>query len=110
MDSPQYQPFLDTLSPLLAGQPQLVHFEIKSAADDLAAAVSAPVTELATIFLTEKTQSFYDNLGSFADILRDHTEGFLGISYSWCIEDVEHECLGEGLRGRRVSLLLDGPA
>ncbi|TIA35177.1 hypothetical protein D6C83_06723 [Aureobasidium pullulans] len=106
MDSPQYQPFLDTLSPLLAGQPQLVHFELKSAADDLAAAVSAPVTELATIFLTEKTQSFYDNVGSFADILRDHTEGFLGISYSWCIEDVEHECLGEGFKGKACILAI----
>jgi len=90
---------LKSLEPILDGSPQLVHFELKSPSD-LAAAVSAPVTEIATIFLLDKAESFDDNLSSFAEILAKHAEGFRGCAHSWILEDVQHESLGPGVKGR----------
>jgi hypothetical protein len=90
---------LKSLEPILDGSPQLVHFELESPSD-LAAAVSAPVTEIATIFLLKKTESFDDNLSSFAKILDENAEGFRGCAYSWILEDVQHESLGAGVSGR----------
>jgi hypothetical protein len=90
---------LKSLEPILDGSPQLVHFELESPSD-LAAAVSAPVTEVATIFLLEKTESFDGNLSLFARILDENAEGFRGCAHSWILEDVQHESLGAGVNGR----------
>jgi hypothetical protein len=90
---------LKSLEPILDGSPQLVHFELESPSD-LAAAVSAPVTEIATIFLLEKTESFDGNLSLFARILDENAEGFRGCAHSWILEDVQHESLGAGVNGR----------
>jgi hypothetical protein len=96
---------LKSLEPILDGPPQLVHFESRSP-KDLSAAVSAPVTEVATVFLLEKTESFNDNLSLFAEILDEHAEGFLGCAHSWILEDVEHESLGAGVKGRACLLAI----
>ncbi|KAI4744337.1 hypothetical protein E4T44_15121 [Aureobasidium sp. EXF-8845] len=90
---------LKSLEPILDGSPQLVHFELESPSD-LAAAASAPVTEIATIFLLEKTESFDGNLSLFAKILDENAEGFRGCAHSWILEDVQHESLGAGVDGR----------
>jgi hypothetical protein len=90
---------LKSLEPILDGSPQLVRFELESPSD-LAAAVSAPVTEIATIFLLEKTKLFDGNLSSFAKILDEDAEGFTGCAHSWILEDVQHESLGAGVNGR----------
>lgn len=96
---------LKSLEPILDGSPQLVHFELESPSD-LTAAVSAPVTEIATVFLLEKTESFDDNLSSFAKIVVEHAEGALGCARSWILEDVQHESLGEGVNGRACLLAI----
>lgn len=94
---------LQSLRTILDGSPQLTHFELANPSD-LTAAISAPVTELATLFLPEKMSSFDDNLGSFAKILKEHAEGFMGCTYSWIMEDVEHESFGPGIKGRACIL------
>lgn len=96
---------LKSLEPILDGSPQLVHFEPKSPSD-LTAAVSAPVTEIATVFLLEKTGSFDDNLSSFAKIVNEHAEGAMGCAHSWILEDVQHESLGAGVKGRACLLAI----
>jgi hypothetical protein len=96
---------LKSLEPILDGSPQLVHFEPKGSRD-LTAAVSAPVTEIATIFLLEKTESFNDNLSSFAKILDEHAEGFMGCAHSYILEDVQHESLGVGVKGKACLLAI----
>lgn len=100
-----YQQMLERLEPILGGSPQLVHFELKSPSD-LAAAISAPVTELATLYLREKMSSFDDDMSSFAKILAERAEGFLGSAFSWIMEDVEHESFGPGVKGRAVVLAI----
>lgn len=96
---------LKSLGTILDGSPQLVHFELKSRSD-LAAAISAPVTELATLYLREKMSSFDDDMSSFAKILTEHAEGFVGCAFSWIMEDVEHESFGSGVKGRAVILAI----
>ncbi|KAI4722840.1 hypothetical protein E4T48_00963 [Aureobasidium sp. EXF-10727] len=100
-----YQQMLERLEPILDGSPQLVHFELKDPSD-LASAVSAPVTELATLFLLEQKPSFDESLGSFANILHEHAEGFVGCSFSWIMEPVEHESFGSGVKGRACLLAI----
>ena len=102
---PVYTQMLKALGPVLGGSPQLVHVELKSPSD-LTAAISAPVTELATLFLPKKMSSFDDNMSSFSKILTEHAEGFLGCAYSWIIEDVEHESFGPGIKGRACLLAI----
>ena len=96
---------LKSLEPILDGSPQLVHFELKDPSD-LTAAVSAPVTEIATVFLLHRTESFDNNLRSFARILDEHAEEFLGCVHSWILEDVEHESLGAGVKGKACLLAI----
>lgn len=96
---------LKRLEPILAGSPQLVHFRLESPSD-LAAAVSAPVTELATLYIPEKMSSFDDDMSSFAKILTEYAEGFLGSAFSWIMEDVEHESFGPGVKGRAAILAI----
>lgn len=96
---------LKSLEPILDGSPRLVHFELESPSD-LTAAVSAPVTEIATVFLLDKTESFDNNMNSFARILDEHAEGFLGCAHSWILEDVEHESLGAGVKGKAYILAI----
>ena len=96
---------LKSLEPILDGSPQLVHFELKSPSN-LTAAVSAPVTEIATVFLLEKTESFDENLSSFAKIVDEHAEGASGCAHSWILEDVQHESLGAGVKGRACLLAI----
>jgi hypothetical protein len=96
---------LKSLEPILDGSPQLVHFELESPSD-LTAAVSAPVTEIATVFLLDKTESFDNNMNSFARILDEHAEGFLGCARSWILEDVQHESLGAGVKGKAYILAI----
>jgi len=96
---------LKSLEPILDGSPQLDHFELKSPSN-LTAAVSAPVTEIATVFLLEKTKSFDENLSSFAKIVDEHAEGASGCAHSWILEDVQHESLGAGVNGRACLLAI----
>ncbi|KAG9524302.1 hypothetical protein KCV07_g2011, partial [Aureobasidium melanogenum] len=103
---PVYGQMLQSLETILDGSPQLVHFELRRPSDLLTAAISAPVTELATLFLPEKMTSFDDNLGSFAKILVEHAEGFVGCAFSWIIEEVEHESFGPGVKGRACILAI----
>ncbi|KAG9944403.1 hypothetical protein KCU85_g7948, partial [Aureobasidium melanogenum] len=100
---PVYGQMLQSLESILDGSPQLFHFELENLSD-LTAAISASVTELATLFLPEMMPSFDDNLGSFAKILKEHAEGFLGCTYAWIMEDVEHESFGPGIKGRACIL------
>lgn len=102
---PVYGQMLKTLKPVLDGSPQLVHFDLKSPGE-LSAATSAPVTEVATLFLPKKISSFNDKMSSFAKILNEHAEGFLGCAYSWIMEDVEHESFGPGIKGRAFLLAI----
>ncbi|KAG9636417.1 hypothetical protein KCU98_g17137, partial [Aureobasidium melanogenum] len=102
---PVYGQMLQSLETILDGSPQLVHFELKSPGD-LTTAISAPVTELATLFLPEKVSSFDDNLGSFTKILAEHAKGFVGCAFSWIMEEVEHKSFGSGVKGRACILAI----
>lgn len=102
--SPGYQPMLDSLKTLLAAPPELVHYELNP--NDLAAAASAPVTELATTFLPIKSSSFSSNIEQFANVLTKHAQGFLGIAHGWSVEEVEHDSLGAGIQGRACLLAI----
>ena len=96
---------LESLKAILAGPPQLLDFDFE-ATGDLKGSISAPVTQLATFFLPDKSSAFDSNLRSFARVLKESAEGFVGVVHGWSIESVEHEGLSAGIRGRSCSLAI----
>lgn len=94
---------LKSLEAILAGPPQLLHFNFNTTGD-LKGSMTAPVTQLATFFLPDKSSAFDSNLHSFAQVLEENAEGFLGVVHGWSIEPVEHEGLGAGIKGRSCLL------
>jgi quinol monooxygenase YgiN len=105
MKTPDYQHMLDSLKPLLAGPPDLVHCEFNNL-DHLAQATFAPVTEMATLYLPEESPPFYNNLGSFAEILTKQARGCLGVAYGCSIEHVQDMSLGKGVKGKAYLLAI----
>ena len=46
------------------------------------------------------------NTQKFAEVLSKNAEGFLGMTSGWSVEDVEHEKLGAGQKGKIFALAL----
>ncbi|GAB7351373.1 hypothetical protein MBLNU459_g2055t1 [Dothideomycetes sp. NU459] len=106
MKKPQYGPMLQDLGTILAGAPAPYHFEFTSP-KGLKAATSAPVTEVATFYLESKSSSFESNIAKFEKAIGDGSvEGFLGTSSGWGAEDVEHDKLGAGNKGKALVLVV----
>ncbi|KAF1352282.1 hypothetical protein BDV97DRAFT_397317 [Delphinella strobiligena] len=106
MTSPEYGPMVESLEAIISGPPSFVHYDFASMGK-LVAALSAPVTELATFYLPSKTSSFQTNLERFEKASSESgTNGFLGITTGWSIEDVEHEGFSEGKTGKSVLLAI----
>lgn len=106
MASPEYGPMVKSLDAITSGPPSFVHYDFASMGK-LTAALSAPVTELATFYLPSKTSTFQTNLEKFEKAASESgTNGFLGIATAWSIEDVEHEGFGEGKTGKSLLLAI----
>lgn len=106
MKSSDYEPMLEHLKTLLSGAPSLYHIEFSSAGG-FTAATSAPVTEVATFYLDSKSSSFETNARKFEKVITEGSaEGLLGASSGWSVEDIEHEKLGAGNKGKAWVLVV----
>lgn len=105
MKSTEYAPMLEHLKALLSGAPSIYHFEFSSSG--FISATSAPVTELATFYLDSKSSSFESNARKFEEAVEGGSvEGYLGSSSGWSVEEVEHEKLGAGSKGKAYMLAI----
>ena len=110
MASPAYKPFLDSIRPILAGAANITHYDFGGSGgggDPPSKSLAAPVTEFATFYLqlgtatTDFASRVRDAMGEF----RAHATGYVGASWGFSHEEVEHESLG-GEKGRACVLVL----
>lgn len=64
-----------------------------------ALSTNCPVTEVLTAYFTSKDDSYESNFRKFLDVFKD-VEGFRAASSGWVMEDVPHEKIGEGKKGK----------
>ncbi|KAK4933828.1 hypothetical protein LTR66_003239 [Elasticomyces elasticus] len=110
MNSNGYPPLIKRIGSLLSSAPTIIHVDFAttegSSAGALITALAAPVTECATFYLPSQSSSFASTAHSFMKTLKDNAPGVLGYAYGWSIEDVEHEGLGEGKKGKAFLLMI----
>jgi len=105
MQSAAYQPFLNSLGSIMDGAPNLTHVDFKPDGG-LEKALSAPVTEIATLYFEEQLGAEYDkDMEKFHEIVSKDAAGFLGAASGWSHEEIEHEKLGDK-KGKTYSLVV----
>lgn len=104
MESTEYGPMVQRWGKILDGDPEFLHIEFTNAGA-LTSALSAPVTELATFYMASYTSSFDKKFQEFSTKVQG-TDGSLGLTYGWSLEDVVHDNFEEGKTGKAVMLAI----
>jgi len=94
-----YGPFAKHLMTLVDGNLSMYHANFDPHPPSAALSANIPVTEVLTLYFTSKDDSFQGNVRKFIDVLKGF-EGFKAASGGWVIEDVEHEKIGSGKKGK----------
>lgn len=91
---------------ILAGRPSYTHHNFSSASE-LSAALSAPITENGNLYvpLDGDHAAFEANIKAFGEAIAPVARGLQGFTYGWAVEEVEHESLGEGKKGKVMTIL-----
>lgn len=64
-------------------------------------AFGAPITELLTIYATpEEAEQVGSDAQEFLESVKRDAKGLVGVDSGWIVEEVEHEKLGEGKKGK----------
>jgi len=99
MNSADYGPAITNLGALIDGQPTIIHADfVDNGARRIA--FSAPVTELVRVYMKSQSSSMEGNAQKLFEVLNEHAPGFVGGVSGWVVEDVEHEKLGPGVKGK----------
>jgi hypothetical protein len=61
---------------------------------------TSPVTEVITCYFSAENDSFEENVNKLIPIIKEKAKGFKAASGGWVIEDVEHESIGSGKKGK----------
>ena len=100
MKSPAYGPFLEHLAQVFDGDPTVHHVNFEPHPPSAAVGNStAPITEVLTVYLSEKDEAYAANSKKFGSILLSHADACKGVSTGWLIENVTHPSLGDGKKG-----------
>jgi len=67
---------------------------------DAVSRTTSPATEVLTCYFTAKDESFEGNANKLLDVIKEKAKGFKAASVGWVIEDVEHESIGKGKKGK----------
>lgn len=107
MNSREYEPFLKRIGTILDGAPSLVHVDFKPDGG-LAAALSAPVTEIATFFHADAPPSDHeDNAAKFEKSYKEKGDtNILGFAYGTTHEEMEKD----GVKGKAAVLAIGWPS
>jgi len=103
-ERPIYGPFVEKLTPALAGEVSIHHLEIQTKApQDFTAAASAPVTECITLYFepSHPNEAFQSNYDQFVELGLKLGKEVKGIAGGWSVEEHKHANLGakEGEEG-----------
>jgi len=94
-----YGPFAKHFMTIVDGKLSMYHANFDPHPPSAALSTDSPVTEVLTAYLTSKDESREGNLRKFVEVLKG-LEGFKAASGGWVIEDVEHERIGPGKKGK----------
>ena len=98
---PVYGPFAKHLMTIVDGRPTMHHANLTPHPPSAALShTTSPVTGILTFVLPSQDESFEKNVNKFLDIVKEKAEGFKAAAQGWIIEDVEHENLGSGKKGK----------
>lgn len=61
---------------------------------------SSPVTEVLTCYLTSEDTQFQANARKLLEVIKEKAEGAKASASGWVIEDMEHENIGSGKKGK----------
>ncbi|KAF2224480.1 hypothetical protein BDZ85DRAFT_295488 [Elsinoe ampelina] len=103
--SPEYPELGKYLSQTLGGAPSYIHFSFTSQSE-LKDALAQPVTENVTAYFSAVDKAFEEKLDQFRKVVEGDAAGAKGFAYGWGEEEVEHEKIGEGKKGRVLKLLI----
>jgi len=95
-DSDDHDALIKSLSIMLAGKPSSYHVEFQ-VAEAQKIAFRAPITEIAEAYVQDKTAELSQNASKLFESVARDSDGFVGATTGWSVEDVEHEKLdGKG--------------
>lgn len=101
MKSSIYGPFGKHLMTIIDGQLTMLHANFDPHPPSAAvSSTTSPVTEVVTCYFTAHDAGYEENVKKLTGILKEKAEGFRAASGGWVVEDVEHESIGEGKKGK----------
>lgn len=103
MHKPEYGPFLQKFSSVFAEAPKIHHANLEPF-DNVAKALSAPVTEVATFFFEGAPPADYLNgFHQFREVVeRTPDSGYFSSAAGPTVEEIEHD----GVKGKAIVLLI----
>ena len=107
MKSPIYGPFGKHLMTIIDGKLTMLHANFDPHPPSAAvSSTTSPVTEVITAYFTSHDAAFEENVKKLTGVLKEKAEGFRAASGGWIVEDVEHESLGEGKKGKAYAAVI----
>lgn len=98
---PVYGPFAKHLMTIVDGPLTMHHANFTPHPPSAALShTNSPVTEVVTCVLPSQDESFEKNISKLLDIIKEKAEGVKAAAQGWIIEDVEHENLESGKKGK----------
>ena len=103
MKAPSYDPFTKNLMTVVDGGIIMNHVNFTPHPPSAAvSSTNSPVTEVATCYFASHDAGFDDRIKKLAEVMKEKAPGFKAASAGWVIEDVEHESIGAGKKGKAV--------
>ena len=101
MAEPVYGPFGKHLMSIVEGPLTMYHANLNPHPPSAAvSSTSSPVTECLTCYFSSQDPSFEKNFDKFVAAVSEDAEGVKAAAGGWLVEDVEHEKIGSGKKGR----------
>ena len=101
MADPGYGPFGKHLMSIVDGHPTMYHANLNPHPPSAAiSSTSSPATECLTCYFSSLDPSYEENFNKFVAVLSKDVEGFKAAAGGWLVEDVEHEKIGSGKKGK----------
>ncbi|KAK4693665.1 hypothetical protein P7C71_g3776, partial [Lecanoromycetidae sp. Uapishka_2] len=99
--SPGYGPFAKHLMTIVDGPLSMMHASFTPHPPSAALShTTSPVTEVLTCYFNAKDDNYEKNIEKLIAVVKDNTDDFKAGSAGWVLEDVEHESIGSGKKGK----------
>ena len=98
---PGYGPFAKHLMSIVDGSLTMYHANLSPHPPSAAiSSTSSPVTECLTCYFSSLDSSYEERFNKLVAALSEGAEGFKAAAGGWLVEDVEHEKIGSGKKGK----------